>query len=127
MLFSGMGPPDEVRCARAADTTYFSSQRRRYVWPLRTQGVAATSSMGLGGRALRHKHVEGQCREGGRHVQVQKQLSVGVGGLAGSTILLLTVPWCLSVFAGRVSLDADGKGSYARSTCARAQDRKSVV
>ena len=54
-------------------------------------------------------------------MQVQKQLSVGVGGLAGSTILLLTVPWCLSVFAGRVSLDADGKGLYARSTRAHAQ------
>eukprot|EP00922_Rhytidocystis_sp_ex-Travisia-forbesii_P021941 GHVS01032144.1.p1 GENE.GHVS01032144.1~~GHVS01032144.1.p1 ORF type:complete len:567 (+),score=73.30 GHVS01032144.1:218-1918(+) len=33
----------------------------------------------------------------------QSQLSVGVGALAGSTIMLLTVPWCLSVIGGRVS------------------------
>lgn len=36
--------------------------------------------------------------------QVQKQLSVGVGALAGSTIMLLTVPWFLSVVGGRVDL-----------------------
>eukprot|EP00030_Apusomonadida_sp_AF-17_P007613 a842136_521.p1 GENE.a842136_521~~a842136_521.p1 ORF type:complete len:576 (-),score=280.96 a842136_521:53-1741(-) len=42
----------------------------------------------------------------------QQQLSVGVGALAGSTIMLLTVPWFLSVLAGRVSLDAHGKGAY---------------
>jgi len=35
----------------------------------------------------------------------QKQLSVGVGALAGSTIMLLTVPWLLSLFAGRVDCD----------------------
>ena len=38
----------------------------------------------------------------------QEELSVGVGALAGSTIMLLTVPWALSVFAGRVSLDDQG-------------------
>eukprot|EP00294_Goniomonas_avonlea_P015987 CAMPEP_0114551690 /NCGR_PEP_ID=MMETSP0114-20121206/6736_1 /TAXON_ID=31324 /ORGANISM="Goniomonas sp, Strain m" /LENGTH=569 /DNA_ID=CAMNT_0001736537 /DNA_START=19 /DNA_END=1728 /DNA_ORIENTATION=- len=46
--------------------------------------------------------------------QVQEQLAVGVGALAGSTIMLLTIPWCLSIFAGRVSLDADGEGNYKR-------------
>ncbi|KNC49757.1 Ca2:Cation Antiporter family [Thecamonas trahens ATCC 50062] len=42
----------------------------------------------------------------------QKQLSVGVGALAGSTIMLLTIPWFLSILAGRVSLDRNGKGAY---------------
>eukprot|EP01061_Rhynchopus_euleeides_P030381 TRINITY_DN504_c0_g2_i1.p1 TRINITY_DN504_c0_g2~~TRINITY_DN504_c0_g2_i1.p1 ORF type:complete len:625 (+),score=229.71 TRINITY_DN504_c0_g2_i1:48-1877(+) len=32
------------------------------------------------------------------------QLSVGVGALAGSTIMLLTVPWCLAMLAGRVDM-----------------------
>jgi hypothetical protein len=40
------------------------------------------------------------------------QLNVGVGALAGSTILLLTVPWVLGIVAGRVDLDRDGNGSY---------------
>mmetsp|Transcript_52323 Transcript_52323/g.77465 ORF Transcript_52323/g.77465 Transcript_52323/m.77465 type:complete len:549 (+) Transcript_52323:83-1729(+) len=34
----------------------------------------------------------------------QETLAVGVGALAGSTIMLLTVPWALSVIAGRVDL-----------------------
>lgn len=34
--------------------------------------------------------------------KAQETLSVGVGALAGSTIMLLTVPWGLSVFNGRV-------------------------
>jgi Ca2+/Na+ antiporter len=34
----------------------------------------------------------------------QETLSVGVGALAGSTIMLLTVPFALSIFAGRVDL-----------------------
>lgn len=34
----------------------------------------------------------------------QETLSVGVGALAGSTIMLLTVPFALSVFGGRVDL-----------------------
>lgn len=32
----------------------------------------------------------------------QETLSVGVGALAGSTIMLLTVPWAMSVYYGRV-------------------------
>lgn len=32
----------------------------------------------------------------------QKQLDVGIGALAGSTIMLLTIPWFISIFAGRV-------------------------
>mmetsp|Transcript_15349 Transcript_15349/g.32532 ORF Transcript_15349/g.32532 Transcript_15349/m.32532 type:complete len:570 (-) Transcript_15349:210-1919(-) len=34
--------------------------------------------------------------------EAQKTLSIGVGALAGSTIMLLTVPWALCVFAGKV-------------------------
>lgn len=34
--------------------------------------------------------------------KAQETLSIGVGALAGSTIMLLTVPWALSVYAGRV-------------------------
>jgi len=39
--------------------------------------------------------------------QAQETLSVGVGALAGSTIMLLTVPLALSVWAGRVDLNED--------------------
>lgn len=35
----------------------------------------------------------------------KEQVAVGVGALAGSTIMLLTLPWFLSVYAGRVSID----------------------
>mmetsp|Transcript_34487 Transcript_34487/g.63387 ORF Transcript_34487/g.63387 Transcript_34487/m.63387 type:complete len:503 (-) Transcript_34487:210-1718(-) len=34
--------------------------------------------------------------------EAQKTLSIGVGALAGSTIMLLTVPWALCIFAGKV-------------------------
>lgn len=43
---------------------------------------------------------------------VQETLSVGVGALAGSTIMLLTIPFALSIFAGRVDIvpsETDGK------------------
>lgn len=41
----------------------------------------------------------------------QETLSVGVGALAGSTIMLLTVPWGLSVLAGKVDLVPDASGN----------------
>lgn len=41
----------------------------------------------------------------------QETLTVGVGALAGSTSMLLTVPWFLSVLAGRVSI-RNGEASY---------------
>jgi len=44
----------------------------------------------------------------------QVQLSVGVGALAGSTIMLLTIPWFCSLLAGRVSLDENGVGYYKK-------------
>jgi len=43
----------------------------------------------------------------------QNQVSVGVGALAGSTVMLLTLPWVIGVVAGRVTLK-DGKPTYQR-------------
>ena len=42
----------------------------------------------------------------------QKQVAVGVGALAGSTVQLLTVPWFLSIWAGRVDMSAAGHAVY---------------
>merc|ERR1711959_71978 len=42
----------------------------------------------------------------------KEELAVGVGALAGSTIMLLTLPWGLSIVAGRVNLDENGDGWY---------------
>jgi len=44
----------------------------------------------------------------------QESLSVGIGALAGSTIMLLTIPWSLAVIAGRVNI-VDGKATYKNS------------
>ena len=43
--------------------------------------------------------------------QAQEQLDIGIGALAGSTIMLLTIPWFLSVLGGRVNVVA-GKAVY---------------
>lgn len=43
----------------------------------------------------------------------QESLSVGIGALAGSTIMLLTVPWGLSVYVGRVDIK-NGKLNYTK-------------
>jgi Ca2+/Na+ antiporter len=37
----------------------------------------------------------------GTVAEAQEQLSVGVGTLAGSTIMLLTIPWCASMWLAR--------------------------
>ncbi|CAN8077028.1 unnamed protein product [Agarophyton chilense] len=42
----------------------------------------------------------------------QEELSVGVGALAGSTSMLLTIPWFLSILAGRVNLRPGGVPMY---------------
>lgn len=42
----------------------------------------------------------------------QEELAVGVGALAGSTSMLLTVPWFLAICAGRVNIRADGVLTY---------------
>jgi hypothetical protein len=40
-----------------------------------------------------------------------EQINVGVGALAGSTIMLITLPWFLSIMAGRVNL-RNGQPNY---------------
>lgn len=43
----------------------------------------------------------------------QDQLAVGVGALAGSTVMLLSVAWFLSIYVGRVDIDPKtGMASY---------------
>ncbi len=37
---------------------------------------------------------------------------MGVGALAGSTIMLLTLPWFLSIMAGRVHVNESGHCVY---------------
>lgn len=44
--------------------------------------------------------------------KVAEQVTVGVGALAGSTIMLLTVPWFLAILAGRVNTNTDGTANY---------------
>ena len=44
----------------------------------------------------------------------QNQVSVGVGALAGSTIMLLTLPWFLAIVGGRVDLDSNGECQYTK-------------
>jgi len=41
--------------------------------------------------------------------QAQEQLSVGMGTLAGSTIMLLTVPWAASLWVGRCDMNEFGE------------------
>lgn len=44
--------------------------------------------------------------------QAQETLSIGVGALAGSIIMLLTVPWALSIMSGRVDINTGGTLNY---------------
>lgn len=48
--------------------------------------------------------------------EAQEQLNVGVGTLAGSTIMLLTVPWAASTFIARCDLDSDGQAIDGKLT-----------
>eukprot|EP00026_Physarum_polycephalum_P005161 Phypoly_transcript_05190.p1 GENE.Phypoly_transcript_05190~~Phypoly_transcript_05190.p1 ORF type:complete len:592 (+),score=139.22 Phypoly_transcript_05190:164-1939(+) len=45
--------------------------------------------------------------------EVKEQIAVGVGALAGSTIMLLTIPWALCIFQGRVDID-NGEANYTK-------------
>ena len=58
---------------------------------------------------------------------VKKQITIGVGALSGSTILLITIPWALSIFAGRVSLNEKGEGQYSRPADVKASVRMAVL
>lgn len=42
----------------------------------------------------------------------QNELAVGVGALAGSSVMLLTIPWFLSILGGRVGIGSNGKANY---------------
>ena len=42
----------------------------------------------------------------------QENLDVGVGALAGSTVMLITIPWALAIWGGRVDADARGRPRY---------------
>merc|ERR1719444_254514 len=44
----------------------------------------------------------------------QSQVSVGVGALAGSTVMLLTLPWFLAILSGAVPIK-DGKAKYGKA------------
>jgi len=44
----------------------------------------------------------------------QSQVSVGVGALAGSTVMLLTLPWFLAILSGSVPIK-DGKAKYGKA------------
>lgn len=50
----------------------------------------------------------------------QNQVSVGVGALAGSTVMLLTLPWVIGVVAGRVTLKDGKTPTYQRPADANA-------
>jgi len=54
----------------------------------------------------------------------QEQVAVGIGALAGSTVMLLTVPWVLCLVAGRVNMQSDGRLNYIKPTGASAEWRK---
>jgi Ca2+/Na+ antiporter len=49
----------------------------------------------------------------------QENVAIGVGALAGSTIMLLTLPWVLSVFGGKVDMDENGATGYAKPAKSR--------
>jgi Ca2+/Na+ antiporter len=57
----------------------------------------------------------------------QSTLNVGVGALAGSTIMLLTVPWFLSVYGGRVNVDpSTGEAKYNKQPKLSPQNETSL-
>merc|ERR1719230_194410 len=51
----------------------------------------------------------------------QNQVAVGVGALAGSTVMLLTLPWFIAVFVGRVNIK-DGACTYRAARGDMAED-----
>ena len=64
----------------------------------------------------------------GDRAEAQESLAVGVGALAGSTIMLLTVPWGMSIIAGRVGLGPDGRARYGvRQSLITGSSRDGVI
>jgi len=56
----------------------------------------------------------------------QNQISVGVGALAGSTVMLLTLPWFLAINCGRVSIDSKGMPTYKVPSDQKLQNKGTV-
>lgn len=54
---------------------------------------------------------------------VQEAIKVGVGALAGSTIMLLTIPWFMSILAGKVPV-IDGEAIYPKKKRERLASQK---
>merc|ERR1719181_2758428 len=46
---------------------------------------------------------------------LQKEIAIGVGTLAGSTIMLLTIPFGLAIFFGNSELDENGEQRLTKS------------
>lgn len=40
-----------------------------------------------------------------------QEIQIGVGTLAGSTIMLLTIPWAISTFEGARDMNSEGKAA----------------
>lgn len=51
----------------------------------------------------------------GLGAHAQDQITSGMGIIAGSTVLLLTLPWCIVILVGGVPLQEDGTADYSRS------------
>ena len=60
----------------------------------------------------------------GPREEVAESLGVGIGALAGSTVMLLTIPWMLSIKAGCVDLDASGEPAYKKPKGAPSEWKK---
>jgi hypothetical protein len=43
---------------------------------------------------------------------VDKQIGVGIGTMAGSTVMLLTMSWFLAIYGGRVNITKSGRCTY---------------
>lgn len=55
----------------------------------------------------------------GLGANAQEQLTVGIGALAGSTIMLLTVPWGLSIYLGSVPVEGASGAQYRKKQSKR--------
>lgn len=60
--------------------------------------------------ALPDAAVIGAAVAGASGAQATEALSVGIGTLAGSSMLLLTLPWIITMVVGKVPLNKDGVG-----------------
>ena len=55
----------------------------------------------------------------------QEQMQVGVGALAGSTIMLLTVPWGGCIFAGAMPIGKNGDATYSKKNIVASKNKVS--